>query len=740
MSTPIDNEKYPPSGDGAKLPGLAATSADINQLRNVVDGLKEIVEVREGRRGSKYDQTVTWRDLYNVGLVAVQSGGNTYINRITSGGVSAVTLLSPNLQAMMTDEFDKRVKTSRAYKDLSSEIGAAASYRGAPQEVIDILTSNLSDESIKRGADIRTVETKIQQVDKSLALSVRELTAGIDSAQASVREVMYSSANRDEATAGAVTTVNARLNNFGGGGVTVEQKMTATVNRVTGLEGIYSVKVVIDNNGTPYVSGFALSSTVVAGSAATSSFVVNASNFAIYRPGTSSVAPFGVDAGTNTVFINGTLLINSGGTSIDTVLATATSASSAAASATATANAANGTANTANGTANTANGTANSALGTANSANGTATSAYNLAVSADANATNANNSVANKLSKAGADTLTGPISLQASNTILVGTANDGIAIGSTGILGRKTINGTPSTTFSLSSDGSATFSGDIETGGKFKLTGTGYTYGGALAQNTAAFIDGSNTLAGMHVKGGGIFSTAIFAESAGGVAVKATSTGLASVGVYATADGYGQAVLASNSSANGFALVVSGKVQINNNAEVTNLNANYLQGQLASAFLLTSGTAADSYGLGGVNSSGWARIFVADSGTANAAGAGMNFNCLITGYRFRGLNNTMYLEPVSDRRLKENIQPESLGLNFVNALKPVTYHMIGKDRKAHGFIAQDVEDLIQDSNDSLKIESDDGTKGLDYLSLIAPLVKSIQELSSEVNNLKLRIN
>jgi hypothetical protein len=419
-----------------------------------------------------------------------------------------------------------------------------------------------------------------------------------------------------------------------------------------------------------------------------------------------------VDAGTNTVFINGTLLINSGGTSLNSVSATATAA----------------------------NGTANSALGTANSANGTATSAYNLAVSADANATNANNSVANKLSKAGADQLTGPISLQASNTILVGTTNDGIAIGSTGIIGRKTINGTPRTTFSLSSDGSATFSGDIETSGKFKLTGTGYTYGAALAQNTVAFIDGSQTLVGVYAKGGNLFSQAILAEAAGGIAVKATSTGLASIGVYATADGYGQAVYAGNSSANGFALVVAGKVQINNNAEVTNLNANYLQGKLASAFLLTSGTAADSYGLGGVNSSGWARIFVADSGTANADGAGMNFNCLITGYRFRGINNTMYLEPVSDRRLKENIQPESLGLNFVNALKPVTYHMIGKDRKAHGFIAQDVEDLIQDSNDSLKIESDDGTKGLDYLSLIAPLVKSIQELSSEVNNLKLRIN
>ena len=442
MSTPIDNEKYPPSGDGAKLPGLASPSTDINQLRNVVDNLKEIVEIREGRRGSRYDQVVTWRDLYNVGLVAVQSGGNTYINRTSSGGVAGVTLLSPNLQAMMADEFDKKVKASGAYKDLSTEIGVAAAYKGAPQEVVDVLTTNLLQEAIQRGADIRTVETKIQQIDKSLALYVRELTAGIDGAQASVREVMYSSATRDQATAGVVTTVKARLNNFDSQGVTVEQKMTATVNRVTGLEGIYSVKIVIDNLGVPYITGFALSSTVTAGGAATSSFVVNASNFAIYRPGTTSVAPFGVDAGTNTVFINGTLLINSGGTSINSVSATAT--------------AANSTANTANGTANTANGTANSA--------------YSLATSANNTANSANSAVANKLSKAGADALTGPISLQASNTILVGTTNDGIAIGSSGIIGRKN----SITTFSIAADGSAVFSGDIDTSGKLNMVGAGF--------------------------------------------------------------------------------------------------------------------------------------------------------------------------------------------------------------------------------------------------------------------------
>ena len=156
-------------------------------------------------------------------------------------------------------------------------------------------------------------------------------------------------------------------------------------------------------------------------------------------------------------------------------------------------------------------------------------------------------------------------------------------------------------------------------------------------------------------------------------------------------------------------------------------------------FLRNDGTWSTIDAMGGYPATSWARIFVGDTGTANAAGSGMNFNCLITGYQFRGTSNIMYLEPVSDRRLKENIQPEVLGLDFVNALKPVTYHMIGQERKAHGFIAQDIEPLITETNDSLKIENSEGIKGVDYLSLIAPLVKAVQELSTEVEALKAQL-
>lgn len=150
-------------------------------------------------------------------------------------------------------------------------------------------------------------------------------------------------------------------------------------------------------------------------------------------------------------------------------------------------------------------------------------------------------------------------------------------------------------------------------------------------------------------------------------------------------------------------------------------------------------TTVDAVSLGGFAATSWARIFVGDSGTANAGGSGMNFNCTISGYQFAGSGNTLTLQPISDRRLKENIAPETLGLSFVNSLIPVTYSLIGQQRKSHGFIAQDIETLIADANDSLKIENADGMKGVDYMSLIAPLVKAIQELSAEVEALKAQL-
>jgi hypothetical protein len=135
-----------------------------------------------------------------------------------------------------------------------------------------------------------------------------------------------------------------------------------------------------------------------------------------------------------------------------------------------------------------------------------------------------------------------------------------------------------------------------------------------------------------------------------------------------------------------------------------------------------------------------AHQFNADSGTAYVSSGNINIYVSITGFQSSGSGNTITIQNVSDRRLKENIVPENLGLDFIKQLIPVSYNMIkGAGRKMHGFIAQDVEPLIADDNDALKITNEDGSKGVDYLSLIGPMTKAIQELSAKVDALEAKL-
>lgn len=114
-------------------------------------------------------------------------------------------------------------------------------------------------------------------------------------------------------------------------------------------------------------------------------------------------------------------------------------------------------------------------------------------------------------------------------------------------------------------------------------------------------------------------------------------------------------------------------------------------------------------------------------------------------YSVSGVINT------SDANLKTDIQPETLGLDFVNQLQPKTFKFTDNEsnRTHHGLIAQDVETLI----DSLGISLDDFavvTKtqelddngnpidgqyiyGLRYTEFIGIMVKAIQELNAKIN-------
>ena len=181
-------------------------------------------------------------------------------------------------------------------------------------------------------------------------------------------------------------------------------------------------------------------------------------------------------------------------------------------------------------------------------------------------------------------------------------------------------------------------------------------------------------------------------------------------------------------SPNGFAVYSDGNLHVAGNITssgifttgsstlVSNLNADMVDGKHASSLC---------------------QIVPTDSGTCTVSGNGFNLNCLISGTRTRGTSNFVYIENISDRRLKKDIKKETLGLNFINQLMPVQYRLKSRPQtKHHGFIAQDLKGLIDGDDDSLFQTHEDGMHGVDYMSLIGPLVKAVQELSQQVKELK----
>jgi hypothetical protein len=71
-------EANPPTGDGPVTPALPVANLDLASIKSLVDKLKEIVELREGVRGSKFDQNITWRSLFKSGLTKVTIDGVSY--------------------------------------------------------------------------------------------------------------------------------------------------------------------------------------------------------------------------------------------------------------------------------------------------------------------------------------------------------------------------------------------------------------------------------------------------------------------------------------------------------------------------------------------------------------------------------------------------------------------------------------------------------------------------------------
>jgi len=331
----------------------------------------------------------------------------------------------------------------------------------------------------------------------------------------------------------------------------------------------------------------------------------------------------------------------------------------------------------------TTNANVTTAQGTATTANNTANTANTTAAAANATANAATSSLATKLTNGATNVLAASTALQTSGY----AGGSGLIITDNGITAKK---GGVST-FAVASDGTATFSGMI-TGSNGQFTNP------VAVQGLSAY---SISVVGM----------------GGNVGVFGQGTVIGVTGQASAPSAWG---VSAQNGIGGFALNVQGKMSIDNSTQVANLNATYV---------------------GGYSIDKLCTLVVTNSGTCTIAGAGFNLSVagsLAGSYRTTGSGNYVYITDVSDERLKKEIMPESLGLDFISRLRPVTYRMKADDTLLHhGFIAQDMQEHFPTSNiDSLLTEAEDGYYGVGYTSLISILTKSIQELSKELNDLK----
>lgn len=117
----------------------------------------------------------------------------------------------------------------------------------------------------------------------------------------------------------------------------------------------------------------------------------------------------------------------------------------------------------------------------------------------------------------------------------------------------------------------------------------------------------------------------------------------------------------------------------------------------------------------------------------------------------------------SDRNHKNTIEDETLGVDFINSLKPRSFKLNNgtNGRKHHGLIAQEVLDTLNEfsiptsdfagyissNNEITKVSNNDEFNinpstyySLRYEEFIAPMIKAIQELSAKCDSLQQQIN
>jgi hypothetical protein len=126
-------------------------------------------------------------------------------------------------------------------------------------------------------------------------------------------------------------------------------------------------------------------------------------------------------------------------------------------------------------------------------------------------------------------------------------------------------------------------------------------------------------------------------------------------------------------------------------------------------------------------------------GASITPGSDNTYSCGASGSRWSLVWAASGTIQTSDVSAKSNIVDELLGLAFINALHPVIYDWNGADGEGHhGFVAQEIEATLGETPFGGLHKPGGPSKyyGLDYAQLLAPVVKSIQELDKKVEELR----
>jgi hypothetical protein len=134
----------------------------------------------------------------------------------------------------------------------------------------------------------------------------------------------------------------------------------------------------------------------------------------------------------------------------------------------------------------------------------------------------------------------------------------------------------------------------------------------------------------------------------------------------------------------------------------------------------------------GFSFGGTARIYMSNAGLGSASSG--TADLLVTGKgEFGGDVYSGGSVLSSDKTYKTNIVDNPYGLNVIDQLKPKQYTFKQDKSERLGLIAQDVKEILPDLD---VVVGKEGTYSMRYESFIPILIKSIQELKTEIDKLK----